>query len=115
EVRPDEDQRSTHNEGADDAPKQHPVRGFRGDGKLGEQQGENEQVVHAEGFFNEVAGEKLQARLRRKAPVNVGVEAKGDKNPHGAGDGGFPDSNPMGIAVQDEKVEGKHADEEDVE
>ena len=62
------DHRAAHHQRAKDAPEQHTVLVTRLDSEVFEQQDEDEDVVHAERFFNQIAREEFQ---RRGPPVPV--------------------------------------------
>ena len=60
---PEGDHDRPHDERAEDAPEQHLVLVLRRHREVGEQQREDEDVVHAQRLLDEVTGEELQRLL----------------------------------------------------
>ena len=78
---PSADHDGAHDQRAEDAPEQHLVLIHGRHREVGEQQREDEDVVHAERFLDDVAGEELQ-RLRPAGIVpDAEVEEQRQRDP----------------------------------
>ncbi len=110
------------------APEQHPVLVGQGHSEVGEDQGDDEDVVQAQGFFHHVPGEKIQGRLLAAQlldqpaaemdpvvfvdEVHPDVERQGQHHPehrpgHRLAQGNFPRLAVEHPQVQDEHQENK--------
>lgn len=140
EFRAEEDHAAAHDEGTDDAPEEDAVLVFIGDCEEAEDHGDHEDVVHGEGFFDDVAGEVLDggcgsgdfAEDDGAVAVHGGIEAEaepmifvGEVDEAGEGDAaGEPDCGPdesflhtdlVGVAVEDAEVEDQEDEDEEDE
>ena len=73
---------------------------------------EDERVVDAEGLLDQVAGEPLEAGLRAAPPEDPAVEREGERDPDDAPDRRLPHRDLVGLAVEDEEIEGEHPEDE---
>ena len=75
------------------------------DTKILENQQENEDVVHAERFLNEVAGEKFEARPAPVREENPQSERYGNRDPGAAFNCRFANRNRVRTTVKQAQVE----------
>jgi len=79
---PGKDERQPHDKGAQDSPEQHLVLIDRGDSEIREQEKEDEQVIYAERFFDEVSGQKFERRLPAPPVMDKRAKAEGKRDPN---------------------------------
>ena len=115
EHRPGDDHGGPEDERTEDAPKEHAVLIGRGHGEVGEQHRKNEDVIHAQRVFDDVAGGELQSRLRPGEIPKADVEEHGEGDPRDRPAAGFAKRNDVRLPVEDAEVEREHAEDEDVE
>ena len=75
------------------------------DAKILEDQQENENVVQAEGFFNDVAGKKLESGTAAMGNENPRAKAEGKRNPSRALDRRFAQRNDVRAPVKQSQIE----------
>ena len=75
------DHRAAQDERAHDSPEQQAMLVAGIDAKILEDQQENENVVQAEGFFDDVAGKKLEARSAAMRNENPRAKTEGKRDP----------------------------------
>ena len=109
------DHGGTHDQGAQDAPEQHLVLVQAGYAKVGEDKQKNEQVVDAEGLFEQVAGEKHQRYFRPFVDVQADVEHHGQRYPQGAPQQRLADPDDVLATVKHTQIQGQHDQNENVE
>ena len=66
---------------AENPPEQNTVLIRQGNGKIGEDQQEDKDVVHAERFFDQITGEKFQGQLRPAGIINPRVKGQSQADP----------------------------------
>lgn len=111
----DRDHGGAHDEGAEDAPEEDFVLVAWRDGEVGEEQGDNEDVIDAEGFLDDVAGEELEGFVIAHEVPDAEIEGESEGDPdEGPGDGLF-DGDDVALAVEDAEVERQHDEDKDVE
>ena len=101
------DHHTAHHESAQNSPEQQAMLVACVDTKELEDQQKEENVVYAERFLNEVAGEKLKSRsapVREEYPKSKG---NGKHDPNGALQSSFTQGNRVRAAVEQAKVEQK--------
>lgn len=111
----DSDHGGAHDEGTEDAPEEDFVLVARWDGEVGEEQGDDEDVIDAEGFLDDVAGEEFEGFVIAHEVPDAEIEGEGEGDPdEGPGDGLF-DGDDVAFAIKDAKVERQHDEDKDVE
>jgi hypothetical protein len=81
------------------------------DGEVGEEQSEDEHVVDREALLDQIAREVLGATVRAREQPHAEPEHEAERDPAGAGDGGFPHGHLVGVPVEHEQVEGQGGDD----
>jgi hypothetical protein len=71
---------------SDDSKIQHLALLYRLDFKIGEDKKKYEKIIDAEGFFNDVAGEKFQRFLFPKSEIDADIHQQRKHNPKDAPD-----------------------------
>jgi hypothetical protein len=109
------DHDGAHDQRAEDAPEQHLVLIQRWHGEIREQQREDEDVVHAQRFLDEIASEELD-RLRRAGVVpHACVEDQRQPDPDERPDERFLQRRDVGLAMKHAQVQREHREDEHVE
>src|SRR5260221_3476618 len=75
------------------------------DAKILEDQDEDEYVVHAERFFDYIAGKKLEARTAPMGREDPQTEPNGERDPHRAFERRLANRNRVGAAMEQAQVE----------
>ena len=75
----------------------------------------HEKVVHAQGFFDHVAGKKFQGYLRAPDEIDAEIEDHRQAHPNEAPNGRFFDGHSVSFAVKNPQIEGEHAEDKYVE
>jgi hypothetical protein len=83
--------------------------------EIGENHQKDEEVVYAERFLNQVAGEILQRRVMSPPQINTQIEQQSQRNPESSPEQRFFDGNDMSPAVKNPHVQNqqdynKHAE-----
>ncbi len=122
------DHKAAHDQRAHDAPEEGAVLIESGDGEEAEDQGDDEDIIEAEGHFDEVAGDELNGGIgsgfdggaveSHVEPV-VFIDKKGQPA-EGEGEGGtedgpaeaFADGDDVGFAVEYAEVDSEHDEDE---
>jgi len=94
------------------APEQDPVLILGRNPEKRKNQHEHEDVVHRERFLDDVAGEELEALLLALPVPKGGREHQRKRDPHARPDGGFPDADFVGFAVEHAQIQGQHCQNE---
>jgi hypothetical protein len=68
---------------ADDPPEQHPVLVLPRNGEIGQDQGDDEDVVHRQREFDQIAGVVLKRRLAPEIPQHIAAERQADRDVEG--------------------------------
>ena len=105
-ARDDEDR--AHDEGAEDAPEQHPVLVRRRHREVGEDHQEDEDVVDRQGLLDQVAGQELQALGRAEPGQISALKREGERHPDHAPGERLAEADLVGLAVEDAQVERQH-------
>ena len=122
--RADEDQDRAQNDRAKHAVHQHALLRGRRHAEVGEQHQEDEDVVHRQRFFHQIAGQEFRGdaggvRLGQGAAQvepQAGIEDQRQADPDRTPDNGFALANAMGSAgAHDPQVYGQGDDDEDGE
>ena len=109
------DHGGAHDQGAEDAPEKHLVLIQARYAEVGEDEKEDEQVIDAEGLFEQVAGEKHQRHFLPFVDVQADVENHGQRNPQGAPKQRLAYPDDVLAAVKHPQVQGQHDQNENVE
>ena len=99
------DHRAAQDQRAQHSPEQQAVLIAGLDAEKLEDQQEDENVVHAERFFDDVAGEKFEAGPAPVRKENPESKPDGKRDPDGAFERGFAQGNHMRAAVKQAEVE----------
>ncbi len=70
---------------------------------------ENKDIIDAEGFLDEIAGQKLESNLRTSPKVDAYIEEKGQGNPDAAPYERFFNPDRMALAMEYPKVQSQHS------
>ena len=111
----DSDHGGAHNEGTEDAPEEDFVLVAWRDGEVGEEQGDDEDVIDAEGFLDDVAGEEFEGFVIAHEVPNTEIEGEGEGDPDEGPRDGLFDGDDVAFAVKDAEVERQHDEDKDVE
>ena len=109
------DHGGAHDQGAQDAPEQHLVLVQAGHAEVGKDQQEDEQVIDAEGLFEQVAGEKHQGHFLPFVDVQAGIEHQGQRNPQRAPQQRLAHPDDVLAAVKHPQIQRQHDQYENVE
>ena len=101
---PAEDERTQH------AEEEHPVLILAGDGERGEDDGPDEDVVHGEGLFDQIAGEVLLAELGTPHRPHQDAEGDAQGHPDDRPDRRLAHADDVRSAVRDEIDDQHHQD-----
>ena len=104
-----EDEDGAQDEGAEDAPEQHPELVLGRYGEVREDHRPHEDVVDGEALLDQVAGQVLTGGRPSERPGDDPAEGEADGDPHRALDPGLPQADRVRAPVDDEQV----AQEED--
>src|SRR5712692_4734260 len=96
---------AAQNQRAQYAPKEHPVLVSGVDMEIREDQQKNEDVVYAEGFFNQVAGEKFEAGSAPVREENPDSKSYRQRHPCRAFERRLANRNRMGAPVEQPQIE----------
>ena len=75
----------------------------------------DKQVVDAQRFFDDVAGEEFKSFLFAPGIINSSIEDQRKQDPHSAPGCRLFDGNRMGLAVKYAQVDGEHPQDENIE
>ena len=136
----DGDHQAAHRDGADDAPEQHPMLIFTRHCEILKQHRDDEHVVDAERFLDDVSGDELEEGrpavvdaavgkrrtaidgIRRHpepepamlvAQIDESRERQREHHPHARPGQRFANRNDVGLAVKDSEIEGEQEENED--
>ena len=99
-----EDEDCPEAEGAEDSPEEDLVLVALRDAEVAEDQEENEEVVHAEGFLDDVAGVELESRPRPQPQPDARPEGDRHGDPDGGPAEGLLQGDLVRPAVEDEEI-----------
>src|SRR6266540_2811316 len=102
-----ENEDKAHDERAENAPEKYPVVQMRRDGKVGKDENKDEDVVHAERVFNEIAGKKLQSLVRAEFEIDADPERCRECNPGRAPEKRLFETDGMRFPVKDTQIYGE--------
>lgn len=105
---PDENEDGPHDHGPNDAPEEHAMLVFGRDLEVGENENEDEDVVHAQAEFDDVGGEKLLGGHGSTPRPDECVKREGQRHPHGTPAKGFLEFHFVGIALKYAEVDREH-------
>jgi len=109
------DEDRAQDQSAQNAPEQDPVLKLRRCVEVLKDHQEDKQVVHAEGLFDQVAGEKFQGFLLAPGKVDPEIENQRQRDPYDAPDRSFLDRDRVRLSVKDAEVEGEHPQDKNIE
>ena len=95
---------------AQDAPEQHPMLVFAGNGEEAEDQRDDEDVVHRQRLFDHKGGQILGRRLGPHLPVDKARKADAQDDVHRRKPQAFPDADFMVVLVQHPQIERQKRD-----
>ena len=109
----DENKSCAHDDRANDSPEEHAVLEFGSNFEVGENENEDEDVVHTQGELDDVGGEKLLSRLCSAPEPDHSVEREREGDPDGAPAQRFLEFHFMvGIALKDPEIDREHRGDE---
>ena len=98
------DEEGAKKESSDDAPERGGELGFFGDGKIGEEHGEDKNVIHAEGEFDDVASKEFHGGLGAEGEGDDHTEGQGEGDPAGGGLERAAKIDGAGVAMEKDQV-----------
>src|SRR5260370_9766289 len=99
------DHHAAHEESADDAPGKHAVLHTFVNLKGAENNQEDEEIINAESFFDDVASEVFEAPLFTSPMPDPAAEGDGKGDPDCAEECRFADADLVGLAMKDTQIE----------
>ena len=112
ELRPQEDERQTHDHRAEDPPEEDAVLILERHLEVAEHDREHEHVVHRQRPFDEVAGEELDRGILPQPPPHQPVEGERQSGPEAGPETALAERRLMGLAVEHRQVERQHDHDE---
>ena len=98
------DEEGAKKESSDDAPEEGREVGFFGDGEIGEENGEDKNVIYTEGEFDNVAGKEFHGGLGTEAEGNDHTKGQGEGDPAGGGLERSAKIDGAGVAMEKDQV-----------
>ena len=98
------DEEGAKKESSDDAPEKGGELSFFGDGEIGEENGEDKNVIHTEGEFDDVAGKKFHGGLSAEGEGDDHTEGQGEGDPAGGGLERAAKIDGAGVAMEKDQV-----------
>ena len=100
----------SHDNGAKNAPKQHAMLVAPIHAEIGENQQEDEEVVDAEGLFDEIPSQELQSFDGSLPKIDPQVEQQRQADPNTAPNKRLADADSVRAAVKNSQIEHQHED-----
>ena len=88
---------------------------FGGNPEIRENENEDENIVYAQRFLDEITGKKLQPYVRPELPDNAPVEKQGQSYPNHGPSRRLSHTDFVALAMEDEKIYRQHGQYENVE
>jgi hypothetical protein len=104
-----------HYHRTEDSPKKDAVLLLLGSGEVAEDHEENEEIIHAERKFEDIAGDELKCDLAPLPKKNNCGEGYCKSDPHGAPGEGFARAHDAAAAMEDGEIQHQHAEREKIE
>jgi hypothetical protein len=114
-VRAGGDEGAAHHQRAQDAPEQHAVLVRGRHGEVGEEEGDDEDVVDRQRLLHQVAGQELQRRLAAREVPDAGVERHRQRDPDGAPRRRLAQAHRVRLAMEHAQVQRQHHEHGGVE
>ncbi|MNQ90452.1 hypothetical protein D3C85_1057950 [compost metagenome] len=108
--RPRRDHHRPQDDDPQNAPEQHPVLMQAWNAESGENQCDDEDIVHRQALFDGEAGQVVQPAVRPQPHPDPDPEQQGDRDVKARQQQAFPHPDLMRLAVQDAQVEGQQGD-----
>jgi len=108
-------EKAAHQKRAKNSPEKHAVLVLLRDGKVAEDQEEQEQIIYAERKFEHIAGGKFEGHLASLPQKYQSGKGRGQSDPQSALGESLARADNLAPAVKDEKVQHQHAQREQVE
>ena len=105
---PHRDHEPAHEQRAQDPPEQNFMLVFGMHAEIGKDHDKNKDIVDAEGFFDQVAGQEHQGRLRAQVEVEPEVESQRYADPYPTPDQRLAHFDNVGFAVKHPEVQCQH-------
>ena len=105
ERRAEADHHAAHDQCAKDAPEQDPVLLLQGHAEIGEDERDDEDVVHREAQLDDVAGDELDGFARRTVQVDEAGEGHRQREPQGGPTERLAELHDVRRAVEDAEVQ----------
>ena len=99
----------------ENSPEQNWVLMFSRDGEIRKQHQKNKKIIHAQRFFDEVAGEKLQRRFFASVMRDQTGKTDRQRNPHRTPTDGFSETDRPRSPVKHAEVERQHSQHQHTE
>jgi hypothetical protein len=112
---PDDDESATHDQRADDSPEEDLVLVLGRNLEIGKDQKKDKEVVNAEGFFYQIAGEKLKSRFITPPEIDDDIETQGNGDPECAPKKGFLDLDLVRPPIENDQIKGEQSQYASVE
>ncbi len=98
------DEEGAKKESSDDAPEKGGELGFFGYGEIGEENGEDKNVIYTEGEFDDVAGKEFHGGLGAEGEGDDNTEGQGEGDPAGGGLERAAKIDGAGVAMEEDQV-----------
>jgi len=98
------DEEGAKKESSDDAPEKGGELGFFGHGEVGEENGEDKNVIHTKGEFDDVAGKEFHGGLGSEGEGNDHTKGQGEGDPAGGGLERAAKIDGAGVAMEKDQV-----------
>jgi len=106
------DEEGTKKESSDDAPEKGGELSFFGDGEIGEENGEDKNVIYTEGEFDDVAGKEFHGGLGAEGEGDDHTEGQGEGDPAGSGLERAAKIDGAGVAMEEDQVGREEGEDE---
>ena len=106
------DEEGTKKESSDDAPEKGGELSFFGDGEIGEENGEDKNVIHAEGEFDNVAGKEFHGGLGAEGEGDDHTKGQSEGDPAGGGLERAAKIDGAGVAMEKDQVGSEEGEDE---
>ena len=98
------DEEGSKKESSDDAPEKGGELSFFGDGEISEEYGEDKNVIHTEGEFDNIAGKEFHGGLGAEGEGDDHTEGQGEGDPAGGGLERAAKIDGAGVAMEKDQV-----------
>ncbi len=115
QLRSQRDHHPAHDQRADHAPFQKPMLQALIHGECAKDHQEKKQIVHAESFFDQVAGKEFEGRLGAAKIKHSEAKDNRNRDPTETGERRFASFNFVRVTVEDAQVQRERNNDEEIE